>query len=85
MADGAEAMRLVRENLIQLFVAAARADIRRRLTTCCWFFVMVMRTLFKSLLAPLVVIEAVFNIVVWMIRSLVTMADTILDYVDRVG
>ena len=85
MADGAEAMRLVRENLIHLFVAAARADIRRRLTTFCWFFVMVMRTVFKSLLAPLVVIEAVFNSVVWMIRYLVTMADTILGYVDRVG
>ena len=79
--DGAEAMRLVRANLIQLYVGAAWADLRRRLTTCCWMYVTVMRTFFKILLAPLVVTETVLNSVVWLIRSLVAMADRILDYV----
>ena len=82
MDDGADAMRLVRNNLVRLYIAAARADIRRRLSTCCWSFVMVMRTLFRILLVPLIALEYIFISAVWMLRCLITMADTILD---RVG
>ena len=78
MADGAEALRVVRVNLFQLYRNAVWDDFRRRLSTCCWCFVIAMRTLFIILLVPLIFLEFVFMSIVWMLRCLITMADTIL-------
>ena len=78
MEDGSEAMRLVRERLIQLFLVAARADIRRRLASCCWYFVYLMRTLFRIALVPLIVLELIVSGAVSIVRRLMTMADFIL-------
>ena len=82
MDDGAEALRLVRGNLFRLYRDALWAVFRRRLFGCCWCFAVVMRALFKCLLAPLVVMEYTVISTVWMVRCLITLADTILA---RVG
>ena len=78
MDDGAEALRVVRVNLFQLYRDALWADFRRRLFGCCWCFAVVMRALSKCILAPLVVIEHTVSCTVRMVRCLITLADTIL-------
>ena len=78
MADGAEALSVVAAKLFELYRAAAWDHCRRLLSTCCWAFIIAMRTLFIIILIPLIFVEFLFMTIVWMLRCLIAMADTIL-------
>ena len=78
MADGAEALSVVAVNLFELYRAAVWDHFRRLLSTCCWCFIIAMRTFFIILLVPLIFVEFLFMTIVWMLRCLIAMADTIL-------
>ena len=78
MADGAEALSVVAVKLFDLYRAAIWDHFRRFLLTCCWCFIIAMRTVLIIVLLPLIFVEFLFMTIVWMLRCLIAMADTIL-------